>query len=156
MRDNSFWRMISKKSVRIRTSVFRIWRNVHNFKVFHQNTARHVYIFISGQNWDNNHKPLLFNHYLNETCWILGKNVCSSKIHGVWAAFCCSSQEVCPPLLCVLWAHNACAGSGGDRSHRGPGPWLPRAVLPLRGEHAPCGWAHAAVTALPSEALNNG
>lgn len=43
------------------------------------------------------------------------------------------SQEVCSALLCVLWAYNAGARPGRDCAYRGPGSWLPRAVLPLWG-----------------------
>ncbi|KAJ8357337.1 hypothetical protein SKAU_G00201310 [Synaphobranchus kaupii] len=42
-------------------------------------------------------------------------------------------KKFAPPLLGVWGAHHARPGTGGDGAHRGAGPGLPRAVLPLRG-----------------------
>lgn len=64
---------------------------------------------------------------------ILGKQMlrvyCRCELVALLFFLCC--QEVRSSLLRVLRAHNAGPGTGGDRPHRGPGPGLPRAVLPL-------------------------
>lgn len=61
-------------------------------------------------------------------------------------------QEVCSTLLCLLWANNAGAWTGGDRPYRGPGPWLPRAVLPLWGMFSICQLSIVSFMCLPFSA----
>lgn len=48
-----------------------------------------------------------------------------------------SFQEICPALFCVQGAYHARPRPGGDCPHRGPGPWFPRALLPLWGQWHP-------------------